>query len=108
MNSMSSGCAAMASTRALDGVCRLLCRDFGNLHHSSFFNRRVCRLHHAMCRKRIRETRERHLLTALQGVKERLELSQVRVIADVAAVEELHRQFAPRMPIQPRQLLRVK
>src|SRR3954471_20674161 len=58
--------------------------------------------------KRIRETRERHLFAALQGIEERLELGLVRMIADVAAVEHFHRQIAPRMAVQPRQLLRVE
>src|SRR4051812_1161629 len=58
--------------------------------------------------KRIRETRERHLFAALKGIEERLELGLVRMIADVAAVEHFHRQIAPRVPVQPRQLLRVK
>src|SRR3954469_9779377 len=133
MTSMSSGCAATASTRlaplapearlaplaplapkaplaplAPKAPLLLLIRDFGNLDHPPFGGGPVGRRHDAMRDERIVEAGERHLFTALERVEECLELRLVWMIADVAAVEHLHRQLAPGVPIQAGQLLRMK
>ena len=47
-------------------------------------------------------------LAGVERVEERLELRLVRMIADVAAIEHLHRQLAPCVPVQAGELLRVK
>src|SRR4051812_45049881 len=58
--------------------------------------------------ERVGEAGERHVAPGIERVEKRLKLRQVRMIADVAAVEELHRQIAPRIPVQSRQLLRME
>ena len=61
-----------------------------------------------MGHERVGEARERHVFPLLERVEERLKLRHIWVVADVAAVEELHREIAPRVSIQAGELLRVK
>ena len=46
-------------------------------------------------RRGVAETRERHVLALVERIKEGLELGLVRVIADVAGIQHLHREAAP-------------
>src|SRR6187551_3649821 len=105
MNSMSSGCAAMARAR---GRFVLATCDFANTHRPSLVCGPVRCRHHSMCHERIAETRQRHLFAALQRIKECLELRLIGMIADIAAIEQLHREVAPGVAIQSCQLLRME
>src|SRR6185436_14087298 len=105
MNSMSSGWAAIAKAR---GRSLLLTGDFANAHRPSFTGRLVRSRHHPMRGECVAETRQRHVFATFQGVEERLELREIWMIANVAAIEQLHRQLAPGVTVQSSQLLRVK
>src|SRR4051812_19560654 len=101
---------ALARGRPLPPVALLLLliRDLGNLDRPAFGGGLVGRCHHAMRCERIVEAGEPHLGAALQRVEECLELRLVWMIADVAAVEQLHRQFAPVLTVESGELLRMK
>ena len=61
-----------------------------------------------MCLIRVGETGQRHFFTGCQRVEESLELCLIRMIADVAAIEHLHRELRPRVLVEAAKLLAVE
>ncbi len=46
---------------------------------------------------RVGEAREGHFFSGVHRIEERLELSRVRMIRDIAGIEHLHGEGAPRI-----------
>src|SRR6266550_818027 len=107
MNSMSSGCAAIATARRTMSfdTRRLVRWDLRQLHRPSLRSGPVGGGDDPVRREPVAEAGERHVFPLVQRVEKRLELCLVGMITYIAAVEELHREVAPGIPIQACQLL---
>src|SRR6266496_1433863 len=58
--------------------------------------------------QRVRQARQRHLLPEIQGAEERFKLRLIRMIGDIARVEQLQGQLAPFAFVQSTQLRGIK
>src|SRR3954468_13423293 len=82
--------------------------NFRDPHRALLRRRLVRRSHHPMRDERIVKAGERHIAPGIERIEKCLELRLIRMVADVAAIEHLHRQLAPLIPIQPGERLRMK